>query len=894
MLSRAEGLARLEELERSWEEDGAVEPSGVSAPGSPSGDPAFVAWLVAEMGDSTVTWLVRLRTIRALVRLARTRPGSLQVAQAGGLAALLAAMRAHPAAEGMQDSCLTLLNRLTLVEETRRAAAAAGAVTLVAAALRAHSGSVHVRNGAWIALSFLVDDEEASAVAEAVEAGVLVAAVATLQVAGNWCIDTVFWALSTLKALVQQAPHAARAVELGATEAALHAMRTCALQMATLSKERRVNWQLTLWMALAPLLAIHVHALTLDVKAELRAALLAVMAMPDLDPRLKQHLFARTSQMFEQLNVAVPDASPAASAASTRTLDMRAALPALIFGVAEHWPELADQLKLLANPGGLPGMQLRALQSLNELLCDSTRMGGQTLCACALSVYQAIGNHVHHAPVQREGATALTLLMQQEPAPLSAATVGMWGAADVLIAAACNHSADSTVVGAAFFGLEALLKHRSSSEDCRAGLAAIVLVALRAHLQDAQLALRCMSLLQLLTTASAKCAAEALGFGAVQLGLALMRAHAQRHDVLEPVCRLLHALATHDSAAGLTADVVRAVEAAMRTHRARKKLQEAGAAVLALVKTRDTAALAAAADAAMAALLAEEEAEAASRQPSKRKAPKKKRGGAAAAGGASAEGAESGAAAGAGAAAEDSAPAAPAASSSGALPAAMQAAAGAAPCGDAGGAAGDGDGVGAAAAATRHGAKAAGRQGGSAAPTCAAAPASRPAAAGSIGSGAGGAEQGGASGSTPVPPATQPAAQPQPQPRRAPPPYRPPMERPAAATSAAPSLLPPVSAAAASLPSQLASLSLAAPAAAAPPAPAAAAAAPPPAAPPAVSECCVCLLDVAVSQLLLLAPCGHRCVCAGCAATLMTRPPAARLCPKCREGILCATRVFDN
>jgi hypothetical protein len=64
--------------------------------------------------------------------------------------------------------------------------------------------------------------------------------------------------------------------------------------------------------------------------------------------------------------------------------------------------------------------------------------------------------------------------------------------------------------------------------------------------------------------------------------------------------------------------------------------------------------------------------------------------------------------------------------------------------------------------------------------------------------------------------------------------------------------------------------------------------------PPATRECCICFLDVVQDDLRLLSPCGHRCVCVECAAVLMARPPAARLCPKCREPVVFATRVFDE
>ncbi len=53
----------------------------------------------------------------------------------------------------------------------------------------------------------------------------------------------------------------------------------------------------------------------------------------------------------------------------------------------------------------------------------------------------------------------------------------------------------------------------------------------------------------------------------------------------------------------------------------------------------------------------------------------------------------------------------------------------------------------------------------------------------------------------------------------------------------------------------------------------------------------MCLDDVALPELLLLLPCAHRCVCAGCADALLA---AARPCPKCREPIARAIRVFED
>jgi hypothetical protein len=69
---------------------------------------------------------------------------------------------------------------------------------------------------------------------------------------------------------------------------------------------------------------------------------------------------------------------------------------------------------------------------------------------------------------------------------------------------------------------------------------------------------------------------------------------------------------------------------------------------------------------------------------------------------------------------------------------------------------------------------------------------------------------------------------------------------------------------------------------------------PPPPPPPVMRECCVCLDDVTLEELRLLAPCGHRCVCGACADALCARPPQARLCPKCRVPITSACHVYDD
>lgn len=61
-----------------------------------------------------------------------------------------------------------------------------------------------------------------------------------------------------------------------------------------------------------------------------------------------------------------------------------------------------------------------------------------------------------------------------------------------------------------------------------------------------------------------------------------------------------------------------------------------------------------------------------------------------------------------------------------------------------------------------------------------------------------------------------------------------------------------------------------------------------------MAECCVCLDDVAMAQLHALFPCGHRCLCGTCAATLMATDPAARCCPKCRAAVMGSAQIFDG
>jgi hypothetical protein len=53
------------------------------------------------------------------------------------------------------------------------------------------------------------------------------------------------------------------------------------------------------------------------------------------------------------------------------------------------------------------------------------------------------------------------------------------------------------------------------------------------------------------------------------------------------------------------------------------------------------------------------------------------------------------------------------------------------------------------------------------------------------------------------------------------------------------------------------------------------------------------LEDVLAADVLALLPCGHRCVCAGCADLVQARPLAKRNCPACSKPVTGALRVFD-
>jgi hypothetical protein len=65
-------------------------------------------------------------------------------------------------------------------------------------------------------------------------------------------------------------------------------------------------------------------------------------------------------------------------------------------------------------------------------------------------------------------------------------------------------------------------------------------------------------------------------------------------------------------------------------------------------------------------------------------------------------------------------------------------------------------------------------------------------------------------------------------------------------------------------------------------------------APPRTTKtCCACSADVLIDDLLLLLPCAHRCLCAGCAAHLLETPAGSRHCPKCRAPVSGTSRVYD-
>ena len=55
----------------------------------------------------------------------------------------------------------------------------------------------------------------------------------------------------------------------------------------------------------------------------------------------------------------------------------------------------------------------------------------------------------------------------------------------------------------------------------------------------------------------------------------------------------------------------------------------------------------------------------------------------------------------------------------------------------------------------------------------------------------------------------------------------------------------------------------------------------------------MCLADMPAVEQVVLAPCGHRCMCEGCwREQLLPRAPAARLCPICSTPAATAMRLF--
>ncbi|CEM15503.1 unnamed protein product [Vitrella brassicaformis CCMP3155] len=55
------------------------------------------------------------------------------------------------------------------------------------------------------------------------------------------------------------------------------------------------------------------------------------------------------------------------------------------------------------------------------------------------------------------------------------------------------------------------------------------------------------------------------------------------------------------------------------------------------------------------------------------------------------------------------------------------------------------------------------------------------------------------------------------------------------------------------------------------------------------TECDICM---ASKKSIVLIPCRHFCLCSGCAAALMSKPVAQRLCPRCRQAITATRHVY--
>jgi hypothetical protein len=383
-------------------------------------------------------------------------------------------------------------------------------------------------------------------------------------------------------------------------------------------------------------------------------------------------------------------------------------------------------------------------------------------------------------------------------------------------------------------------------------------------------------------------AARAGELGAVEAVLTALRAHQSNACLQAGGCCALYFLA-QGCAANMSkahrAGAAAAAQAALAAHAADTELQAEATALLQLLQQST-----AAADAAMAALLA---AEAAERAPLKKRKSKKKHGGGGGAAAAAPQKDEAAAASGGNAAGGAGSAAQPLAHGQDADDTAV--ALDASPAAEPADAVEQGGGV--HSPAEQHG-------------VCSAADAVECGDNRSDGSAGGSAEPPPAFGynadAQPPQPLVQPAVA---APRRAPRPYRPPVGgaspcAPLAALQPPPAMLSPA-AGAALLPPYMSALALALGAQPQAPAPLAAAAcaacarsrvdaststSPPP---PELLECCVCFADVTLEELLLLYPCGHRCVCQACADALVAiAPPAERLCPSCRKDVLGATRVF--
>jgi hypothetical protein len=109
--------------------------------------------------------------------LAASQEHRAAIVAAGGIDALTAAMRAHPAAEQLQQNCATALGNLALSQEHRAAIAAAGGIDLLTAAMRAHPAAELLQQGCGGALAVLAwSEEHHAAIAAAGGIGVLTAA----------------------------------------------------------------------------------------------------------------------------------------------------------------------------------------------------------------------------------------------------------------------------------------------------------------------------------------------------------------------------------------------------------------------------------------------------------------------------------------------------------------------------------------------------------------------------------------------------------------------------------------------------------------------------------------------------------------------------------------------